>query len=145
MLIQRQQIARLIPHGEAMCLLDQITDWDGHHLSATTASHRRADNPLFENGWMDTVTLVEYGAQAAAVHAALQQSGLGAVRPAYLGAIKKLRLFTRQVDVSVAELQILAQCVFSDNSGAIYDIHVCAGDIDLLGGRIVLVQPSNST
>ena len=71
MLIQRQQIAQLIPHGEAMCLLDQITGWDEHHLNATTASHRLANNPLIENGRMDTVALVEYGAQAAAVHAAL--------------------------------------------------------------------------
>ncbi len=142
MLIQRQEIAQLIPHGKAMSLLDQITDWDAHHLNATTTSHRRTDNPLIENGRMDTVALVEYGAQAAAVHAALQQSGLGAARPAYLGAIKKLRLFTQQVDVSVAELHIFAHCVFCDNNGAIYDIRVSAEDRDLLAGRIVLVQPS---
>lgn len=142
MLIQRQQIAGLIPHGEAMCLLDQVTGWDEHHLNATTASHRRADNPLLENERMDTVALVEYGAQAAAIHAALQQSGLGAARPAYLGAIKKLRLFTQYVDAGVAELQIQAQCIFSDNSGAIYDIRACAGGNDLIAGRIVLVLPS---
>lgn len=142
MLIQRQQIAQLIPHGEAMCLLDQITDWDEHQLKATTASHCRKDNPLIENGRMDTVALVEYGAQAAAVHAALQQSGLSATRPAYLGAIKKLRLFTQYVDVSVAELQIQAQCIFNDSNGAIYDIWTCAEGDDLMTGRIVLIQPS---
>ncbi len=142
MLIQRQQIAGLIPHGEAMCLLDQVTDWDEHHLNATTASHCRADNPLIENGQMGTVALVEYGAQAAAVHAALQQSGFGAARPAYLGAIKKLRLFVPYVDTGAAELQIQAQCIFSDNNGAIYDIRACAEGNDLIVGRIVLVLPS---
>lgn len=140
-MIQRQQIAQLIPHGEAMCLLDQITDWDEHQLNATTASHRREDNPLIENGRMDTVTLVEYGAQAAAVHAALQQSGLGAARPAYLGAIKKLHLFSQIIDTSVAELQIRTQCIFNDNNGAIYDISANAHEINLMAGRIVLIQP----
>ncbi len=142
MLILRQQIASLIPHGEAMCLLDQVTDWDAHHLNAITESHRRADNPLFESERMDTVALVEYGAQAAAIHAALQQSGLGAARPAYLGAIKKLRLYSQYVDTGVAELQIEAQCIFSDNNGAIYDIWARAGGNDLISGRIVLVLPS---
>ncbi len=142
MLIQRQQIAGLIPHGEAMCLLDQVTEWDEHYLNAMTTSHRRADNPLIENGRMDTVTLVEYGAQAAAVHAALQQSGLDAARPAYLGAVKKLRLFAPYVDASVAELQIQAQCIFSDKNGAIYDIRACAEGNSLIAGRIVLVLPA---
>lgn len=142
MLIERQQIAQLIPHGEAMCLLDQITDWDKHNLNATTTSHRRADNPLIENGRMNTVALVEYGAQAAAVHAALQQSGLGEARPAYLGAIKKLHLLTPFVDVNVTELQIQAQCIFSDNNGAIYDIKANAHGTNLMAGRLVLIQPS---
>ena len=142
MLIEHQQIAQLIPHGEAMCLLDQVTDWDEHHLNAITASHRRMDNPLIEDGRMDTVALVEYGAQAAAVHAALQQSGLGAARPAYIGAIKNLQLFAEDVDVSVAELQIHAQCIFNDGNGAIYDISAYAKEDSLMTGRIVLIQPS---
>ena len=139
--IQRHKIVQLIPHGEAMCLLDQITDWDEHHLNAVTASHRRMDNPLVEDGAMDTVVLVEYGAQAAAVHAALQQSGLGAARPAYLGAIKKLHLFSRFIDTSVAELHIQAECVFNDSNGAIYNIRACARGDELMTGRVVLIQP----
>ncbi len=140
--IQRHKIAQLIPHGEAMCLLDQITGWDEHHLNAVTTSHRRMDNPLMENGQMDTVALVEYGAQAAAVHAALRQSGLGAARPAYLGAIKKLRLYSPIVDASLAELQIQAQCIFNDGNGAIYDIRARANENDLMTGRVVLIQPT---
>ncbi|MFV2055920.1 MAG: phosphotransferase [Thiohalomonadales bacterium] len=139
--IQRDKIAQLIPHGETMCLLDQITEWDEHQIYATTSSHRQQDNPMIENGRMDTIILVEYGAQAAAVHAALQQSGLGAARPAYLGAIKKLRLFTEVVDASVVELQIQAECIFSDSGGAIYDISAKTPKINLMAGRIVLVQP----
>jgi len=91
---------------------------------------------------MDTVALVEYGAQAAAVHAGLQQSGLGEVRPAYLGAIKKLRLFAPFVDTNMAELQIQAQCILSDSNGAIYDISAKAQENKLMLGRIVLIQPS---
>ncbi len=140
--IQRHKIVQLIPHGEAMCLLDQITDWDEHHLNAITASHRRMDNPLIEDGRMEAVVLVEYGAQAAAVHAALQQSGLGATRPAYLGAIKQLQLFSQYVDTSAVELQIQAQCIFNDSNGAIYDIRVRAKESDLMAGRVVLIQPS---
>jgi len=140
--IQREKIAELIPHGESMSLLDQVTDWDEHHINATTASHHRQDNPMIENGRMDTVVLVEYGAQAAAIHAALQQSGLGEARPAYLGAIKKLSLFTEIVDAGAADLQIQAQCIFSDKSGAIYDISAKTHNSNLMAGRIVLVQPS---
>ena len=142
MLIRRHQIIGLIPHGETMCLLDRVTKWDEHHLSATTASHRREDNPLLENGRMDTVALVEYGAQAAAIHAALQHSGLGAAQPAYLGAIKKLRLFTQDIDGSVAELKIQVHLVFNENNGAIYNIRAFTQETELMTGRIVLIQPS---
>ena len=124
-----------------MCLLDEVIDWDENSLNAITTSHRKKDNPLNETGRMDTVVLVEYGAQAAAIHAALQQSGLGSARPAYLGAIKKLQLFTQYIDADIAELQIHAQCIFNDDNGAIYDIRASAKGDDMMAGRVVLIQP----
>ena len=142
MLIGRDEITRLVPHGERMCMIDQVTSWNEGEIVATTSSHSREDNPLVEGGRMDAVVLVEYGAQTAAIHSALLKSGFGSRRPAYLGSIRKLYLFTEDIDVDVGELNIRAQRIFTAINGVIYDIAVCAEENELVSGRIVLIQPS---
>ena len=71
----RADIAALIPHAGAMCLLDAVLSWDRTSIACTASSHRAIDNPLAAEGRLDAVCGVEYAAQAMAVHGGLAGDG----------------------------------------------------------------------
>ncbi|MDO8342585.1 MAG: hypothetical protein Q7T48_05245 [Cellvibrio sp.] len=140
MLMERAQIAALIPHGNSMCLLDEVVAWDESRIHCRSHQFASADNPLFEGDQLDTVILLEYGAQAAAVHAGLLQSRLGETRPAYIGAVKDVEFLAAITDNSLA-LDLHAQCLLSSSQGAIYELVAQQAGNTLLRGRLILSQP----
>ncbi len=144
MLMDRAAIADLIPHGSAMCMLDGLISWDGELIQCCSDRHRAADNPLLESGVIPGACLVEFCAQAAALHGALLQHEMPGQTPApvlYLGAVKQLQLHRQTIDRSLPTLQIFAQCAVASSSGSIYQISAMAGADQLLQGRIVLAIP----
>ncbi len=140
MLMDRAQIAALIPHGDSMCLLDEVIAWDESQIHCRSHHFASAANPLFEDKQLNTVLLLEYGAQAAAVHAGLLQSRLGETRPAYIGAVKDVELLVAIADNSSA-LDLHAQCLLSSSQGAIYELVAQQAGNTLLRGRLILSQP----
>jgi predicted hotdog family 3-hydroxylacyl-ACP dehydratase len=140
MLMDRARIAALIPHGESMCMLDEVVAWDDAHIHCRSHHFASSTNPLFEKNQLDTVLLIEYGAQAAALHAALMQSQLGETRPAYIGSVKDVELFMAIADNS-ATLDLHAHCLLSSSQGAIYELVAQQTDRTLLRGRLILSQP----
>jgi len=42
----REDIAALIPHRGAMCLLERVLEWDARHIVLATRTHAAPDNPL---------------------------------------------------------------------------------------------------
>ena len=81
--LDRAGIARRIPHSGTMCLLDRLEAWDDVAIRCTTGSHARPDNPLRTASGLLAPNLVEYAAQAMALHGGLlalaigQRQGLG--------------------------------------------------------------------
>ena len=73
--MDRTQIATLIPHAGAMCLLDAVIAWDATTITCLASSHRTPTNPLAARGRLEVVCGVEYAAQAMAVHGALAGGG----------------------------------------------------------------------
>jgi predicted hotdog family 3-hydroxylacyl-ACP dehydratase len=141
MLMDRAQIAALIPHGDSMCLLDEVVAWDTEQIHCRSYQFASTANPLLdENGQLATVLLIEYGAQAAAVHAALLQSNLGEKRPAYIGAVKDVEFYATIADNSLS-LDVHAQCLLSSSQGAIYELEAQQGHTTLVRGRLILSQP----
>ncbi len=138
--MDRAQIAALIPHGDSMCLLDEVVAWDESQIHCRSTQFANAANPLFEAEQLDSVLLLEYGAQAAAVHAGLVQSRLGETRPAYIGAVKDVEFLAAIADNSCA-LDLYAQCLLSSSQGAIYELVAQQAEITLLRGRLILSQP----
>jgi len=138
--MDRTQIAALIPHGDSMCLLDEVIAWDESQIHCRSHLFASAANPLFEDGQLDAVLLLEYGAQAAAVHAGLLQSRLGESRPAYIGAVKDVEFLAAIADNSRA-LDLYAQCLLSSSQGAIYELVAQQAGNTLLRGRLILSQP----
>lgn len=142
MLMDRARIAALIPHGESMCMLDEVIAWNDESIHCRSTNFANDNNPLFEQGQLNSVLLIEYGAQAAAVHAALLQSQLGVTRPAYIGAVKDIELLTAMADNS-APIDLHAYCLLNSSQGAIYELVAQQADQTLLRGRLILNQPEN--
>lgn len=144
MLMDRAAIADLIPHGLDMCMLDGLISWDSDGIKCCSDRHRNADNPLMDCGELHSACLVEFCAQAAALHGALLQHnkpGYDGAPVLYLGAVKQLQLHRPYIDKSLPTLQISAQCAVSTANGSIYQVNAVAGPELLLQGRIVLALP----
>ena len=93
MLLDRAGIAALIPHAGTMCLWDALLSADAQLAHCITDSHLRPDNPLRRDGRLSAVHLIEYGAQAMAVHGGwLAQAAGTAAQPGVLAAVRDLRL-----------------------------------------------------
>ena len=139
--LNAEEIAARIPHGSSMSLLDQVTDWNPSQIRCTSRSHLQATNPLREKGELYCVALLEYAAQAAAIHANLLQTGMGECTPAFLGATKSLLLSTRLIPPIDADLIIEAHVELHNTRGAIYHFSASLKDIELAAGKLLLAQP----
>jgi len=63
-----------IPHQGRMCLLEQVLSWNRQELRCRSGSHRATDHPLRAHGRLGSACLIEYAAQAVAIHGALLQA-----------------------------------------------------------------------
>jgi predicted hotdog family 3-hydroxylacyl-ACP dehydratase len=109
-----------------MCLLDAVLAWDAKTIHATSAGHARADNPLRGEHGLHAVHLAEYGAQAMAVHGALlaRADGVEEVRAGRLVSLRDVQLCEECVDHMDGRLDVHAECLYSDDSGAQYVFRV---------------------
>ena len=139
--LQRQQIADLIPHQGNMCLLDTIVRWDDEEIAASAVRHHDPDNPLLREGELRCIVLIEYAAQAAAVHAALTEGSIGEGEAAFIGAVRSLKLHRQLIDRNCRELEFQARCILNDPSGAIYQLTAHSGQELLMESRVVMVLP----
>ena len=106
-MIDRDDILALIPHQGAMCLWDEVVDWDARSIRLRARSHRDPANPLRSRDRLRAVHLCEYGAQAMAVHGGLRARETGdAARPGLLVALRGVQLHVARVD----DLQGLLEC-----------------------------------
>jgi len=109
-----------------MCLLDAVLAWDEKTIHAISAGHARADNPLRGEDGLHAVHLAEYGAQAMAVHGALlaRADGVEKVRPGRLVSLRDVQLHAEYVDSLDGRLDVHAECLYADDSGAQYAFRV---------------------
>jgi predicted hotdog family 3-hydroxylacyl-ACP dehydratase len=112
--LPKTEWAHLIPHQGAMCLLDEVVEWDATRLHARSASHQHPDNPLRADGVLHAVNLCEYAAQAMAVHGALRERASGsATRPGFLVALRDVNLHVERIDDLEGRLQVHVECLIA--------------------------------
>ncbi|HEX4195016.1 MAG TPA: phosphotransferase, partial [Stellaceae bacterium] len=70
-MIDRAEIATLIPHAGKMCLLDRVIAWDEQRIACQSTAHRDPDNPLRKDGRLGVLAAIEFAAQAMAAHGRL--------------------------------------------------------------------------
>jgi len=98
-MIDRDSLLTLIPHQGAMCLWDEVVEWDAQRIRLRAHNHRDLSHPLRSDDCLRALHLCEYGAQAMAVHGGLRaQAGGGAARPGMLVALRGIALHVARVD-----------------------------------------------
>jgi predicted hotdog family 3-hydroxylacyl-ACP dehydratase len=124
-----------------MRLLDHVLKWDDTTLHATAERHRSHDHPLRDASQLHAVHLGEYGAQASAVHGALLATTRGdvRVRPGRLVSLRDVLLTIEYVDLSRGHLDVHAECLFADASGAQYSFQIDQGGQRLASGRVAVI------
>jgi predicted hotdog family 3-hydroxylacyl-ACP dehydratase len=138
--------AALVPQTGSMCLLDEVTRWDETRVTCTSASHRRCDHPLRRDGHLEALHLLEYAAQATAVHAALTAPADGDHAPArVLAAVRDFDVHLTRLDDVHADLHIDAERLIAMGDSVIYGFRVTAGDRLLAHGRLSVAAPVGTT
>jgi predicted hotdog family 3-hydroxylacyl-ACP dehydratase len=157
MRLGRRWIEQNIPHHGRMCLLDEVVDWDAHHIRCCSGTHRLPDHPLRSNGRLGIACGIEYAAQAMAAHGALAGGALaggavaggtvatgtvaGKTRPAagFLAGLRDVRLYVLRLDDIETDLICEAVLVAGDRSTAMYEFALWSEARRLLSGRATVV------
>ena len=138
-MIDRMQIAELIPHAGSMCLLEHVMHWDAVSIRCMATSHRDPQNPLAVGGQLSAACGVEYAAQAMALHGAL----VGAVdrrpRRGYLASVRALILAVDRLDNLPGDLVIEAERLAGESSHVSYQFIISTAGNVLLRGRTAAV------
>ncbi len=135
------QIAALIPHAGAMCLLDRVVAWSDGSIHCRSATHRDPVHPLLRDGRLAAVHLIEYGAQAAAVHGGLlaREGGGGALTDGMLAGIRDITLLGDDIHTSAAPLDIYAHREMGGAQGLIYRFEAQSAGATLASGRLTIM------
>ena len=130
-------IAALVPQQGAMCLLDEIVSFDERSVVCRTASHRSPGNPLRCDGRLSALAGIEYGAQAMAVHGALQAKG--AAQGGVLAGARAVHCHARYLDEEPGPLTVRAERLVADGGRLLYAFVVEGANAELVSGRIAVV------
>jgi predicted hotdog family 3-hydroxylacyl-ACP dehydratase len=142
-MIAKSEWQHLIPHREAMALLETVVAFDDTTIHAIAVSHRDPQNPLSSDGTLRAVNLCEYGAQAMAIHGGLlaQQSG-NVAAPGFLVSLRAIELHVARIDDLPRDLHVYATQLHGDNTGWQYEFRIEHDGALLASGRAaVMTRP----
>lgn len=125
-----------------MCLLDVVIAWDDERIHARSTGHAHAGHPLRGERGLHAVHLAEYGAQCMAIHGALlaRAQGDATVRPGRLVSLRDVVLAVEYVDAA-GDLDVHAERLYGDATGAQYAFRVMQGEQELASGRAAVMHP----
>ena len=135
----RAWIQAHLPQRGSMSLLDAIQGWDEARIHAVASGHRAPPHPLRRGDELPIAAGIEYGAQAAAAHAALlsgRPSGDG-----FLASVRGVRFHARRLDDIASTLDISAEQLGSSGQGVLYAFVVSAAGRVLVEGRLTVAFP----
>jgi predicted hotdog family 3-hydroxylacyl-ACP dehydratase len=155
MQLNRAWIQRHVPHQGAMCLLDEVIDWDLQHIRCRIETHRAAENPLRSQGRLGIACGIEYAAQTMAVHGALANAApaqamrthAGSAQPGpasrsevgFLAGVREVHFHVQRLDDIEADLICEVTRVAGDGSSALYEFALSESQRVLLRGRATVV------
>jgi predicted hotdog family 3-hydroxylacyl-ACP dehydratase len=138
-------LADLIPHQGAMCLLDSIEHWSEDRIVCRATSHQRPDHPLRDGSGLRASCAIEYAAQAVAAHASLLGRSAGRKTAiGFLTAIRDVAVSAAYLDGIDEPLTIRADVMLQRGTGLIYGFAVTAGEELIIAGRLSVMVPDTT-
>jgi predicted hotdog family 3-hydroxylacyl-ACP dehydratase len=137
--VARDWIASHIPHQGAMCLLEEVLEWDARRIVCRAASHRDPANPLRVGGILPAACGIEYGAQAMAVHGALLDAGGAPLGRGFLASVRAVMLHAARLDDVAGPLHVSAERLSGADDHILYAFSVASDAGELVGGRAAVV------
>jgi predicted hotdog family 3-hydroxylacyl-ACP dehydratase len=154
-MIGRERILDLVPHTGRMCLIERVLEWSDTEIICESDNHRDPAHPLRRPAGLSSVCLIEYGAQAAAIHSTLLGTLMGsdpgsdpesgsdpinvpnnAKRPAMLVSVRNCELRVGHLRDLTGPLKVLARVELARSDGLIYAFEVSNAARPLASGRI---------
>jgi len=144
-MIKRDELCSLIPHSFDMCLLERIEFWDKDKIVCYSNSHFLENNPLRSEKKLSSINVLEYAAQAMAVHGGLHNREHGLqMTEGYLAALRDIKLNLCELDKLKTELRIEAKKILSQGGNMIYAFTVSTAEIELASGRATVIAVSHN-
>jgi predicted hotdog family 3-hydroxylacyl-ACP dehydratase len=140
MSLSRAEIAQLIPHTGAMCLLESVQQWDGDRIVCTAVSHRDPANPLRRDGVLPAVCGVEYAAQAMGVHGRLAANNRSKPAVGYLASLRDLVLQAERLDDGGDRLTVEVRRLADSGESVMCEFTIRGAERELLRGRATLLM-----
>lgn len=141
-MLSRDRIEAMIPHKGAMCLWDEVVEWDAQRIALRADNHRDAAHPLRSQGRLRAVHLCEYGAQAMAVHGGLRALASGGdASPGLLVALRGVQLHASTIDGLPGALECEAEVLVEGEGSQQYAFRIVhAGAVIAEGRAAVMLQ-----
>jgi predicted hotdog family 3-hydroxylacyl-ACP dehydratase len=138
-MLGRHEILKLIPHAGRMCLIERVSSWDPEQIHCEADSHREPEHPLRRTGVLSAIHVIEYGAQAAAIHASLlAPTPALANRAGVLVSVRECELGVKRLDDLPHALQIRASREAASAEALTYSFEVSHQDSRLGRGRLMI-------
>jgi predicted hotdog family 3-hydroxylacyl-ACP dehydratase len=138
--LDHSAIAGLIPHAGRMCLLARVDAWDAQRIRCTATSHRESDNPLRSASGLLASAAIEYAAQAAAVHGALNARAAGhSAAPGFLASARGVKLHRLRLDDLAGELAVDTEHLAGHDRQLLYAFTVRHQGAAVAEGRLAVV------
>lgn len=125
-----------------MCLLDHVIQWDEAQIQCRSNSHHQGNShPLWNADGVAAVHLIEYAAQAAAVHGGLVARDAGQQAAAgFLAGVRQVTLARQRIDDIASALDIRAYRKMVGPQGLIYDFEVASAGERHCSGRLTVMH-----
>jgi len=133
-------IADRIPHSGSMCVLHRLLSWSDSEIVCSAVSHRDPVNPMRSASGLLAPVLIEYAAQAMALHGGLVAPPGQPPSPGYLASVRGVRFGLARIDDVEGELLVRAQRLAGDDRQVMYSFAVRSEQGQVLAeGRATVV------
>ena len=139
-MIEHDELCSQIPHTGNMCLLDRVIEWNDTQIVCETMSHQDSKNPLRCEQGLSSVTGIEYGGQAMAVHGSLLGSIKTEGQSLYLAAVRDVHFEANWLHDINHPLTVRAERLMGDVNGMIYQFSILAVYRLLVSGRLTVMM-----
>ncbi len=142
--VDTTDLYKRLPHTGSMCLVDEAVDWDHEHIQCAATSHLLADNPLRVAGRLPAICVLEYAAQAFALHGVLVADESGEPPPdasrVFVALVTTLDIYAEYLDGRDGALRIDGHIIFRQAGSAVYRFEAFDATGPVADGQIGLMS-----